>query len=266
MWSLLMAALVVTAPPAGPSEETLARFEERSVTYTGGDYDQEEFKFRIMQPESVEPGQSYPLVFFLHGAGERGNDNQKQLLYLPEQMAQDEFRKKFPCYLVAPQCRPGKWWVELKHIRLAPPPGEASHQLEVAIRILEEVLQNDSIDPQRVYLTGLSMGGFASWQLAARHPEWFAAVVPICGGGDVQMASRFVGVPLWVFHGDADPVVPVKLSREMVEAIQAAGGELKYSELPGVGHDSWTPAYRDPEGVLPWMFTQKNERLKNSTP
>jgi predicted peptidase len=266
MWSLLMAALVVTAPPTGPSAETLAQYEDRTVTYTGGDYDQEPFHYRIMKPEKIEPGKKYPLVFFLHGAGERGTDNEKQLLYLPEQMAQAEFRQKYPCFLVAPQCRPGKWWVELKHIRMAPPPGEASHQLEVAIQILQDVLQHEPIDRQRVYLTGLSMGGFGSWQLAARHPEWFAALAPICGGGDVQMASRYLDLPVWVAHGDADPVVPVKLSREMVDAIKAAGGDPKYSELPGVGHDSWTPAYHDPEGLLPWMFQQKNERISVATP
>jgi predicted peptidase len=100
------------------------------------------------------------------------------------------------------------------------------------------------------------MGGYGSWDLAARRPELFAAVVPICGGGDEHAAERLLKTPIWAVHGDADTAVPVERSRRMIEAIKAAGGQPKYSELPGVGHNSWTPAYSDPEGVLPWMFEQ----------
>ena len=114
----------------------------------------------------------------------------------------------------------------------------------------------EPIDPGRIYLTGLSMGGYGAWELAARIPERFAAVAPICGGGDEAQAAKLVGLPIWCFHGADDKVVPVERSRSMVAAIKAAGGEPKFSELPGVGHDSWTPAYRD-GALLGWLFQQR---------
>jgi predicted peptidase len=101
------------------------------------------------------------------------------------------------------------------------------------------------------------MGGFATWDAAARFPERFAAVVPICGGGDESAAERLAHVPIWAVHGNKDDVVRVGLTRKMIEAVRQAGGKPKYTELDGVGHDSWTPAYSDPEGVLPWMFQQR---------
>jgi predicted peptidase len=106
------------------------------------------------------------------------------------------------------------------------------------------------------------MGGFGSWNLAARHPDWFAAVVPICGGGDPSMAKVLADVPIWAFHGADDKVVQPGLSRSMIDAIRDAGGKPKYTELEGVGHNSWTPAYEDRDGVLPWMFSKVNDRPK----
>ncbi len=132
--------------------------------------------------------------------------------------------------------------------------------MQVAEGILREVEQKYPVDPARVYLTGLSMGGFGSWNLASRHPDWFAALVPICGGGDPSHAAELAKIPTWAFHGADDKVVPPSLSQQMIEAIRAAGGKPQYTELPGVGHDSWTPAYKDPNGVLPWMFEQVNTR------
>jgi dienelactone hydrolase len=124
------------------------------------------------------------------------------------------------------------------------------------IAALEDTLQREPIDPARISLTGLSMGGYGSWDLAARMPERFAAVLPICGGGDEATAAKIKDLPIWCFHGDADTAVRVERSRTMIEALRAAGGAPKYSELAGVGHDSWTPAYRDPD-VLAWLFAQK---------
>jgi predicted peptidase len=129
--------------------------------------------------------------------------------------------------------------------------------MKIAVAILDEVLKTEPIDPDRVYLTGLSMGGYGTWDLAERMPKRFAAAVPICGGGDDTKANRLVGLPLWAWHGDADPAVPVERSRQMIAAIKTAGGNAKFTELPGVGHDSWTKAYTDPEGAIPWLFEQR---------
>jgi len=136
------------------------------------------------------------------------------------------------------------------------PQGPPTTDLLAAVAAIQAVSSREAVDPARIYLTGLSMGGYGTWDLAVRQPERFAAILPICGGGDETTAPRLAGMPIWCFHGDADTVVPVKRSRTMIAAVRAAGGSPKYSELPGLGHDSWTPAYRDP-AVLDWLFRQQ---------
>lgn len=260
MNALLFASLLLLENAPMPAEEALQRFQEHVYAYTGGEYKNEQFGYRLLEPARIEPGKQYPVVLFLHGAGERGTDNNLQLLYFPEQMAADEYREKYPCFLIAPQCRPERTWTGVSlRSKSSQAPDEPGDQLQVALGILDEVLANYPADPKRVYLTGLSMGGFATWDAAARFPKRFAAVVPICGGGDESKAQRLVKLPIWAVHGDKDEAVPVERTRKMIEAVRRAGGEPKYTELEGVGHNSWTPAYSDPEGVLPWMFQQRME-------
>lgn len=248
-------AAVMTQAPSDP--ESL--YEEGEYIYTGGEYRNEVFKYRLLKPP-LEEGKKYPVILFLHGAGERGDDNRAQLKYLPTWMAEPKNREQYPCWLIAPQCRQGKLWVQVPfNSATATMPDEMGDQMRVALGILEKVLEHPAADSRRVYLTGLSMGGYGCWDLAIRYPEKFAAVAPICGGGDPSKAARLVGVPVWAWHGTADRAVPVDRSRVMIEAIRRAGGNPKYTELEGVGHDSWTPAYRDPEGVIPWMFAQARQ-------
>jgi predicted peptidase len=218
------------------------------------------FRYRLLLPPRAGSGgpARFPVVLFLHGAGERGSDNEAQLKYLPRWLAEPAARDRHPCHLVAPQCRADHRWVDAGWAdgRSTPQAAEPTVDMAAAIAALDEVLALESADPERVYLTGLSMGGYGTWDLAARSPERFAAILPICGGGDERTAARLVGLPTWCFHGDADKAVPVERSRGMVAAVRAAGGEPKYTEFPGVGHDSWTPAYRDP-AVLDWLFAQR---------
>ena len=246
---------------AMPDDAVVERFEEHEFVYTGGPYQDEAFKYRLLKPEPLEADKKYPVLLFLHGAGERGSDNRLQLLYLPEQMSQPEYRQKFPCFLIAPQCRPEQMWINAnwgdeKSTMFTEP----SDQMNVATGILDHVLKTYPVDSSRIYLTGLSMGGYGSWDLATRRPDQFAAVAPICGGGDEAHADKLVDIPIWAFHGDEDEAVPVERTRTMIAAIKKAGGEPKYTELKGVGHNSWTPAYTDPDGLLPWMFEQVNDR------
>lgn len=249
-----------------PADDVVDQFEHRVYTYTGGPYDNEPFHYRLLAPRRIEPGRKYPLVLFLHGAGERGDDNKLQLLYLPEMMASEHYRQRFECFLLAPQCRSGQKWVDVDFGDTTPAPmAEPSHQLQAVLGMLRQVEQQYPIDPQRLYLTGLSMGGYGSWDLAVRFPRRFAAVVPICGGGDETQAARLVDVPIWAVHGSADKAVPVERSRRMIEAIRRAGGNPRYLELEGVPHNSWTPAYSDPDGVLKWMFQQVNDRTAPPT-
>jgi predicted peptidase len=129
--------------------------------------------------------------------------------------------------------------------------------MQVVINILDELIRVFPIDERRLYVTGLSMGGFGAWDLGTRLADRWAAVAPLCGGGDELYADRLVGVPVWAWHGADDDVVPVKRSQVMIEAIRAAGGKPKYTELENVGHDCWTRAYTDETGVVPWMFSQR---------
>jgi predicted peptidase len=243
-----------------PSEPVSAAdvFESRSIRFTGGDYKDEQFDYRLLKPTIVSEGTKYPLVIFLHGAGERGTDNALQLLYFPTQMAQPHLRERFPCYVLAPQCRPDQKWVDVDWASPADPamPEVPSAQLQAVMQMIEETLKTEAIDPDRVYLTGLSMGGFGTFDLAIRKPEWFAAVAPICGAADPKRVTAIQQLPMWITHGADDQVVPVERSRSAVEAIRAAGGRPVYVELPGIGHNSWTPAHEDPDGLIPWLFRQ----------
>lgn len=236
-------------------------YEERSARVADGTVTVE-FRYRLLRPSSVagdgRDGQRYPLVLFLHGAGERGSDNAKQLKYLPSWLAEPAMRQRHPCYVLAPQCRMDERWVDVSWADAKSTPQHAAPTVDLAAatQALKETIAREQVDPARIYLTGLSMGGFGTWDLAARMPDHFAAILPVCGGGDDRVAARIAALPIWCFHGDADTTVPVDRSRTMIAAVKVAGGRPIYSELAGVGHDSWTPAYRD-AFVLDWLFSQR---------
>jgi predicted peptidase len=216
--------------------------------------------YRLFVPEGYEQSKErYPLVVFLHGAGERGDDNTAQLVHGVADFVKPQSQKKRPCLVVAPQCPKDQVWcfglipkLEKKHKK---PDVEAG---DLALALVESLCQEYRIDNKRIYLTGLSMGGYGTWELLCRKPELFAAGLPVCGGGDVKKADKIAKIPLWCFHGDKDEAVPVKHSREMIAAIEKAGGKPKYTEYKGVEHDSWTQTYADPK-VHEWLFEQKKE-------
>jgi predicted peptidase len=214
--------------------------------------------YRLLRPGAVEPGRRYPLVLFLHGAGERGRDNARQLVHGVSAFAQPEARRRFPCFLAAPQCPTGQRWVDVDWSA----PGGVSldlvpaRPLRLALGLLEGLQRELPVDERRWYVTGLSMGGFGAWVLAGSHPGRFAALVPVCGGGDESQAERLAGLPVWAFHGALDEVVPPSQSEVMVRAVEAAGGRPRFTLYPDVGHDSWERAYREPD-LLPWLFAQQ---------
>jgi len=247
--------LLLIAPGVTPVEQM---YETHTYHYSGGALQEDPFRYRLLKPARVEAGRAYPLVVFLHGAGERGDDNVSQLKYLPTWMAEPERRDRFPCFLLAPQCRANDQWVRVPwgESQSRPLAREPSDAMKVVLGILDHVISTYPVDENRVYLTGLSMGGYGCWDLALRQPMRFAAVAPICGGGDESQAARLIAVPILAYHGDADQAVPVVRTRRMIEAIRQAGGQPLYRELPGVGHDSWTAAYTNADGVVPWMFQQ----------
>lgn len=214
--------------------------------------------YRILSPAKIEPGATYPLVIFLHGAGERGDDNKRQIDLGGSLFLDAKNRKDFPAFVIFPQCPNGKRWVEVDWGELKPhqQPAKPSEPMSLVIELVPSLMKSLPIDPSRIYLMGLSMGGFGTWDLAARHPEWFAAAVPICGGADDSTAPLLAKLPVWTFHGDQDSTIHVSRTRSMVEALKKAGGNPKYSELPGISHDAWSPAFATPE-LLPWLFARK---------
>jgi predicted peptidase len=180
--------------------------------------------------------QKWPLMLFLHGAGERGDDLNLVKKHGPPKLIDQG--KEYPFIVVSPQCPISSWWPE---------------QVDALTALLDEVQSKYSVDVERVYLTGLSMGGFGTWTLACRYPERFAAIAPICGGGDRYLVGRLKNVPVWVFHGGKDPTVPLQASTDMVDALKRAGGNVQLTVYPEAGHDSWTETYNNPK-LYEWFL------------
>lgn len=197
-------------------------------------------KYLLFLPEGYgKEKKRWPLMLFLHGAGERGDDLNKVKVHGPPKIV--ETRKDFPFIVVSPQCPEGDWWTK---------------KTEMLINLLDYIIANYDVDTERVYLTGLSMGGYGSWALASEYPDRFAAVVPICGGGNRIMSIFLKDTPIWAFHGAKDSVVPVEESKELVEAINARGGNAKLTIYPEANHDSWTETYNNPE-VYDWLLEHR---------
>ena len=203
-----------------------------------------EAKYVLFVPPDYKADKEYPVVLFLHGSGETGTDGKAQAKTgLAPAMKKDE--KKFPFIAIFPQSQKRSWQAD----------GEDAKR---ALAILAEVQKEYKVDAKRIYLTGLSMGGYGTWSLAAKYPEKWAAIVPICGGGNPKDADKIKDIPCWCFHGDADGAVKVDRSRDMIEALKKAGAEPKYTEYPGVGHNSWDKAYGTPE-LYEWLLMQKRK-------
>lgn len=201
-----------------------------------------DLNYLLYLPKKYEKAETkkWPLVVFLHGAGERGSDIKKVKSWGPPRLV--EKGRDFPFVMIAPQCPNGGFW-NIDHL----------------LQLIKSTIKKHNIDEDRVYLTGLSMGGFGSWALAAKAPEMFAAVAPVCGGGDPRTASKLKDLPIWVFHGDADRVVPISGSQKMVDAIKDAGGEkVKFTIYEGVDHNSWTATYENEE-LYEWFLRNKRE-------
>lgn len=200
--------------------------------------------YLLYLPQDYAQKDSWPLLLFLHGAGERGSDLNRVKVHGPPKLI--EGGKHFPFIVVSPQCPNGQWW--------------QPHELAA---LLDEIVEKYKVDVDRIYVTGLSMGGFGTWALGGFSPDRFAALVPICGGGDPMTARRLAHVPVWVFHGAKDPVVPLSASERMVEALKKANGNVKFTIDPEAGHDSWTKAYNDPE-LYRWLLDQKRTSRKSA--
>jgi predicted peptidase len=210
--------------------------------------------YRLLKPVNPGAKEVFPLVVFLHGAGERGNDNEAQIKHISDLFLDPKYRGKYPCYVLAPQCAKGQLWAE--HNKDGSMKAGPTPTMELVIELIEKVSKEYAVDQNRIYITGVSMGGFGTWDLMARFPDKFAAAVPICGGGDGRTAEKIKHIPVWAFHGAKDDVVSPKRSRSMIKSLQSAGGLPGYTEYPDVQHNSWVYAYQEPH-LLPWLFKQK---------
>lgn len=179
----------------------------------------------------------WPLLVFLHGSGERGESPEILRKFGPA--ARVEQGKKFPFILLTPLCPRYEWW-----------------STDVIEGLIADISRRYRVDADRIYLTGLSMGGFGVWALAAKHPERYAAILPICGEGEWSWAKRLATLPVWAFHGELDPVVPVARTREMIAALREAGGRPKLTIYKKLYHDSWTKTYAN-DAVYAWMLKQR---------
>ena len=209
-------------------------------------------KYLLFLPDAYKARSSkrWPLILFLHGMGERGEDLSKVKTHGPPKLV--EKMTNFPFILVSPQCPNGQWW---------------SNDLLAAL--LDEIIAKYKVDRSRIYLTGLSMGGFGSWSLAMEFPERFAAVAPVCGGGNPLYPNAYSptrkaalkSLPFWVFHGEKDLAVPLLESERMVKALQKLGCDVKFTVYPGVGHDCWTETYNNPQ-LYEWFLAHERKQVK----
>lgn len=181
-----------------------------------------------------------PVLLFLHGAGERGDDLELVKVHGPPKLIAQG--KHFPFIVVSPQCRKDQWWEPIELVAL-----------------LDEIERKHKVDKDRIYVTGLSMGGFGTWRLAAYAPDRLAAIAPICGGGEPYWAKQFAHLPVWAFHGAKDPGVLLERSQVMIDAIKKNGGTPKFTIYPDAGHDSWTETYNNPE-FYQWLLEQKRKK------
>jgi predicted peptidase len=219
--------------------------------------------YRLRFPDGFKEGDKtrYPLVVFLHGAGERGSDNEIQLVHGAIEFARADRQAKYPCFVLFPQVPLNEKWADAdwgKPTGTGNVSDKDTPSMAAVLGMIDQWVKSGSVDPDRIYLTGLSMGGYGTWYAGAIHRERWAAIAPICGGGDPTWAKRYAGLPIWNFHGTADKAVPISRSREMIEALAAAGQkpEPKNTEYEGVGHDSWTQTYRR-DDFFEWLFAQR---------
>ncbi len=224
-------------------------------------YKSDTLLYRVLFPEKYDATKTYPLVIFLHGAGERGNDNTKQLVHGASLFTNPENRTKFPAIVIFPQCPADKRWVNYdkksKDEILFPDPRKNSEPLELVYRLIKYYRKNESVDKNRIYLVGLSMGGIGTYDLICRYPKLFAAAIPICGAVDVKRLNKVRNMPIRIYHGSNDDVISPEFSRNAYIELKADGSQkAEYIEIPGANHNSWDPAFEKPD-FLTWLFSKR---------
>jgi predicted peptidase len=238
---LTLAVAALAATPAMADDATKTGFVNKTYKNADGHLS----PYVLFVPHGYDGSKPVPVILFLHGAGETKGGSMMPVEQGIGNHLRGRREKSFPALVIIPQAETRGWQAE-------------GPNAQRALAMLDAVTKEYKTDPNRVYLTGLSMGGYGTWSLAAAHPEKWAAIVPICGGGDPKSAEKIKDIPCWCWQGDKDRAVPVARSREMVAALKAAGGKPRYTELEWIGHNSWDAAYAS-EDLYAWLFAQKKK-------
>lgn len=235
-------------------------FEKKSFISNG-----DTMPYRILLPLNFDKSKKYPLVIFLHGSGERGNDNEKQLVHGGDLFLTESLRQNYPAIVVFPQCSESSFWANVKShfdtiakkrtidfMADAPP----SKAMNLLMELFKQLKKDYKLDNKKLYVGGLSMGGMGTFELVYRMPDSFAAAFAICGGADTLSAKKMTKTAWWIFHGLKDPVVDPQLCINMADALKAAGASVKITLYPDDGHNSWDSVFKEP-GLFPWIFSHK---------
>eukprot|EP01133_Synstelium_polycarpum_P012691 gene12691-14900_t len=234
--------------------------------YDKGSYikDKDSIYYRILFPENFDAKQKYPVLFFLHGSGERGSDNQKQLAHGGSLFLNKDNRKKFPAIVIFPQCPENDRWANVRFIDgktgkerfIFTKGGKPTKIMHALLAMIDNILDKPYADKNQVYIGGLSMGGMGTFELLRRQPKTFAAAFSICGADTIANVNKYKKVPIWIFHGGKDDVVPPDFSKEIADHLKIIGREVKYTLYADANHNSWDPAFAEPQ-LLPWLFSHR---------
>jgi predicted peptidase len=257
---LAIGIIVIFYLPAFAQE--LSLFEKHFFISNG-----DTLPYRLLLPENYDATKKYPLVFFLHGAGERGDDNEKQLIHGAKLFLREDVRKNYPAIVVFPQCAQNSFWSNVafsvdnegKNKFDFFGGGEPTKAMALAQGLLDQLLSSYPIQKKQVYTGGLSMGGMGTFELVRRNPKLFAAAIPICGGANPVTAEQLKKTNWWIFHGAKDDVVSPVLSQQIYEALLKVKANVKFTLYPEANHNSWDSAFAEKE-LLPWLFSQQRKK------
>lgn len=252
--------LLISSLSLAAQGQDLSAYEKKQFVSANGDT----LNYRILFPEDYQVGQEYPLLLFLHGAGERGSDNERQLTHGAKLFLSTENRRNFPAIVVFPQCPEEQYWIDIAvraQLRGEGDPDfkesikNPSEELALVNELVETLMQKEKVNPSRMYVMGLSMGSFGTFETLARWPEKYAAAIGICGGGNLSLTKNYTDkTAVWITHGAQDDVVPVVLSQRLYKALKEQGANVRYTEFPDANHNAWDATFAIPE-LLPWLFS-----------
>ena len=219
--------------------------------------------YRILMPENFDKTKTYPVLLFLHGAGERGNDNKAQLIHGSKLFLRPEVRANYPAIVIFPQCPEDSYWSNVKSSTVNgkrnfefEKGGKPTLAMKMVMSLMEQVKDLPYTDNKRIYAGGLSMGGMGTFEILRRMRGEFAAAFAVCGGDNPENVRKYKNIPLWIFHGAKDDVVPPENSQIIADALKAKKADVKFTMYPEANHNSWDQAFAEPE-LLSWLFSQK---------